>query len=73
MDIATLATLDDRNYRAGLAEATLPYVQFGAHFIDYDLDGWVDLDEAWNYMNRKVTDEAQKQKIQAAVATAGLI
>lgn len=28
---------------------------------DANLDGWIDLDEAWNFLNAKVTAQAQKQ------------
>jgi enediyne biosynthesis protein E4 len=33
----------DRGFAAGVAEHTLPYVGFGAKFLDYDNDGWRDL------------------------------
>ncbi len=33
----------DVSYAAGVAEATIPFVGFGAGFLDYDNDGWKDL------------------------------
>jgi hypothetical protein len=34
---------EDVSYRAGVAAPTLPFVGFGAGFLDYDNDGWKDL------------------------------
>jgi hypothetical protein len=34
---------EDVSYRAGVAEATIPFVGFGDGFLDYDNDGWKDL------------------------------
>ena len=33
----------DVSYASGTALASLPYVGWGAHFLDYDNDGWLDL------------------------------
>jgi hypothetical protein len=33
----------DVSYAAGIAETTIPFVGFGAGFLDYDNDGWKDL------------------------------
>jgi hypothetical protein len=33
----------DVSYPAGIAQATLPFVGWGAGFVDYDNDGWQDL------------------------------
>ena len=36
----------DLSYKAGIAQATIPFVGWGDGFIDYDNDGWLDLFEA---------------------------
>jgi hypothetical protein len=36
-------SFDDRSEESGLAAATMPYTSFGAGFIDYDNDGWLDI------------------------------
>ena len=33
----------DISYRAGIAEVTIPFLGWGAGFLDYDNDGWKDL------------------------------
>jgi len=33
----------DVSYQAGIAESSIPFVSFGAGFLDYDNDGWKDL------------------------------
>ena len=33
----------DVSYRAGLADATIPFLSWGTGFLDYDNDGWLDL------------------------------
>jgi hypothetical protein len=33
----------DVSYRAGVAQSTIPFVGWGAAFIDYDNDGWLDV------------------------------
>ncbi|HEY3625462.1 MAG TPA: CRTAC1 family protein [Terracidiphilus sp.] len=35
----------DLSYKAGLAQTTIPFVGWGAGFLDYDNDGWLDLFE----------------------------
>jgi hypothetical protein len=37
------ASFDDVSYTAGIANATIPFLGWGAGFIDYDNDGWLDL------------------------------
>jgi len=39
------AGFTDVSYRAGVAQATIPYVGWGDGFLDYDNDGWRDLFE----------------------------
>jgi hypothetical protein len=34
---------DDRSMESGLAALTMPYTGFGAGFLDYDNDGWLDI------------------------------
>jgi hypothetical protein len=36
-------SFDDRSEESGLAAATMAYTSFGAGFIDYDNDGWLDI------------------------------
>jgi len=36
-------TFSDVSYASRTAQASLPYVGWGAHFLDYDNDGWLDL------------------------------
>jgi hypothetical protein len=36
-------SFDDRSDESGLAAATMAYTSFGAGFIDYDNDGWLDI------------------------------
>jgi hypothetical protein len=37
------ASFTDVSYKAGVAQATIPFVGWGDGFIDYDNDGWLDL------------------------------
>ena len=37
------ASFTDTSYKAGIAQATIPFVGWGDGFIDYDNDGWLDL------------------------------
>jgi hypothetical protein len=37
------ANFTDVSYKAGLAQATIPFVGWGDGFLDYDNDGWLDL------------------------------
>jgi hypothetical protein len=37
------ASFTDVSYRAGIAQAGIPFLGWGAGFIDYDNDGWQDL------------------------------
>ena len=37
------ASFTDVSYKAGVAKSTIPFVGWGAAFIDYDNDGWLDL------------------------------
>jgi hypothetical protein len=39
------ASFTDVSYRAGIAQATLPFLGWGDGFIDYDNDGWRDIFE----------------------------
>ena len=39
------ASFTDVSYRAGLATPTIPFLGWGAGFIDYDNDGWKDIFE----------------------------
>ncbi len=39
------ASFTDVSYKAGVAQATIPFVGWGDGFIDYDNDGWLDLFE----------------------------
>lgn len=34
---------EDRSFETGLAGPTMPYTGFGAGFLDYDNDGWLDI------------------------------
>jgi hypothetical protein len=34
---------EDRSFESGLGSVTMPYTGFGAGFIDYDNDGWLDI------------------------------
>ncbi len=40
------ASFTDVSYKAGIAQATIPFVGWGDGFIDYDNDGWLDIFEA---------------------------
>jgi hypothetical protein len=37
------ASFTDVSYRAGIAQATVPFLGWGDGFIDYDNDGWKDI------------------------------
>jgi hypothetical protein len=37
------ANFTDVSYKAGVAQMTIPFVEWGDGFIDYDNDGWLDL------------------------------
>ena len=37
------ANFTDVSYKAGVAQATIPFVGWGDGFLDYDNDGWLDL------------------------------
>jgi hypothetical protein len=37
------ASFTDVSYKAGVAQATIPFVGWGDGFLDYDNDGWLDL------------------------------
>ena len=37
------ANFTDISYQLGIAEATVPYLGWGADFLDYDNDGWKDI------------------------------
>ena len=37
------ASFTDVSYKAGVAQSSIPFVGWGAGFIDYDNDGWLDL------------------------------
>jgi hypothetical protein len=37
------ASFSDVSYKAGLAQPAIPFVGWGAGFLDYDNDGWLDL------------------------------
>jgi len=37
------ASFSDVSYKAGVAQATIPFVGWGDGFLDYDNDGWLDL------------------------------
>jgi hypothetical protein len=37
------ASFTDVSYKAGIAQATIPFVGWGDAFLDYDNDGWLDL------------------------------
>ncbi|HEY3706484.1 MAG TPA: CRTAC1 family protein [Terracidiphilus sp.] len=37
------ASFTDVSYKAGVAQPTIPFVGWGAGFLDYDNDGWLDL------------------------------
>jgi hypothetical protein len=37
------ANFTDVSYQVGIAEATIPFLGWGASFFDYDNDGWLDL------------------------------
>jgi hypothetical protein len=37
------ASFTDVSYRAGLAQATIPFLGWGVGFLDYDNDGWRDI------------------------------
>ena len=37
------ANFTDISYQAGIAEASIPFLGWGASFFDYDNDGWLDL------------------------------
>ena len=39
------ASFTDVSYKAGVAQATIPFVGWGDGFLDYDNDGWLDLFE----------------------------
>ena len=40
------ADFTDVSYKMGIAESTIPFLGWGAGFLDYDNDGWLDLLEA---------------------------
>ena len=40
------ADFTDVSYKMGIAEPTIPFLAWGAGFLDYDNDGWLDLLEA---------------------------
>ena len=36
-------SFSDVSYRTGIAQASIPFLGWGTHFLDYDNDGWFDL------------------------------
>jgi len=37
------ASFNDVSFRAGVAQASIPFLGWGTNFLDYDNDGWLDL------------------------------
>jgi hypothetical protein len=47
---------DEASHKLGVAQRTLPYVAFGAKWLDYDNDGWLDLMVANGHVEDNIHD-----------------
>jgi len=47
---------DELSHKLGVAQRTLPYVAFGAKWLDYDNDGWLDLMIANGHVEDNIHD-----------------
>ena len=52
------ANFTDSSYQMGIAEPTIPFLGWGAEFLDYDNDGWLDLLESNGHVYPEV-DQAE--------------